>query len=403
MLAVVFTVAGIATVFAQGLDGREGLRQPGALAVVTVVLTSAPVALRRRVPLPALLVSIAAIAAHILAHWPEGSLPLAVLFLTYSVGAWCPLRTAVVGLVTAEAVIVALGAAGSMGLEAVDIFGIVAQFAAAWAVGVAVRNHRAATDARVREASERAEVERQSTARRVAEERLRIARELHDIVAHSLSVVAVQAGVGAQCSTSVPTRAGRARRHLLHVAGTLAELRRLLGVLRDTDGARSDEPAPGLDELPGLVADVRGRRARDAARRGRRAGGQPGIELSAYRIVQEALTNVIKHAESPSRVDVIVRHRPGAIALEVVDDGGGDDTDVASSNGHGHGVVGMRERVGLWGGELYAGPLSRRRLPRRRVAAVPERRMMAFPGHAGRCWPLLGWRLVARTLTTVLT
>ena len=83
--------------------------------------------------------------------------------------------------------------------------------------------------------------------------------------------------------------------------------------------------------------------------------GQPGVELSAYRIVQEALTNVIKHAGSPSRVDVIVRHQPGSIALEVVDDG--DGRDPAPSNGDGHGVVGMRERVGLWGGELRCPPV----------------------------------------------
>ena len=273
VLAVVFTVAGVVTVFAQGLGGREGLRQPGALAVVTAVLTCSPVALRRRAPLPALLVSTAAIAVHILAHWPEGSLPLAVLFLTYSVGAWCRLRTAIVGLVAAETAVVVLGATGSMGLDSVDVFGIVAQFAAAWAVGVAVRNRRAATDARVREASERAEVERQSTARRVAEERLRIARELHDIVAHSMSVVAVQAGVGAHVLDERPDQA-RAALDAISVTsrGTLAELRRLLGVLRDTDGVKSAEPAPGLDDLPGSGGRrARHRPARDAAGRGRRA------------------------------------------------------------------------------------------------------------------------------------
>lgn len=113
VLAVVFTVAGVVTVFAQGLGGRDGLGPPGALAVVTAVLTCSPVALRRRAPLPALLVSTAAIAVHIVGNWPEGSLPLAVLFLTYSVGAWCRLRTAVVGLVAAEAAIVVLGATGS--------------------------------------------------------------------------------------------------------------------------------------------------------------------------------------------------------------------------------------------------------------------------------------------------
>ena len=332
MLAVVFTVAGVVTVFAQGLGGREGLRQPGALAVVTAVLTCAPVALRRRAPLPALLVSTAAIAVHILAHWPEGSLPLAVLFLTYSVGAWCRLRTAIVGLVAAETAVVVLGATGSMGLDSVDVFGIVAQFAAAWAVGVAVRNRRAATDARVREASERAEAERQSTARRVAEERLRIARELHDIVAHSMSVIAVQAGVGAHVLDERPDQATRrARRDLGHVAGTLAELRRLLGVLRDTDGATSRRAAPRASTTsPVWSADVRAAGLPVTLLvEGDAPARQPGLELSAYRIVQEALTNVIKHAGSPSRVDVIVappvrrdrprgrrrrrRARPGAV------------------------------------------------------------------------------------------
>jgi len=368
-LALIFTVLGIASVFAQDIrdDGVlvDGFRAPNALALATVILVCAPVAIRRRAPLLALVISSIGILIHIAIGWPEGALPLAVLFLTYTVGAWCPLRTAFAGLGVLAAAIVLLGLTDSPGLDAVGVLAVLGQFIAVWAIGVALRSRRMAAESRLREAEERAEAEHQGAARVLAEERLRIAQELHDVMAHSMSVIAVQAGVGAHVLDDRPEQARAALDAISTTSrATLAELRQLLGVLRDTDGGRSDVPAHRLADLPQLVEDVR-------------VAGVPvtlhvegdaecihaGIELSAYRLVQEALTNVIKHAGEPTKVDVSVRHLPGTLVVEVVDDGrglaarpGNGRQGGASADGSGHGLVGMRERVELWGGELSVGP-----------------------------------------------
>lgn len=370
VLAATFAVVGVVTAFGQAIrddEGmiREGYREPGALLIVTVLVTCAPIAFRRRSPLVALVISSVGIFVHILANWPEGSLPFAVLFLTYTVGALCPLRQAIAGLAVVATAIVVLGLSGAPGLDAVGVLGVIAQFAAGWAIGVAMRNRRAATEARVREADKRAEAERQSAARVLAEERLRIAQELHDVVAHSMSVIAVQAGVGAHVLDERPEQARAALEAISATSrGTLTEMRRLLGVLRDSGGARSHAPAPGLADLPRLVDDVRAVGVPATLHvEGTADSVHAGIELSAYRVVQEALTNVLKHAGKPTRVDVTVRHRPGLLAVEVTDDGRG--LAARSSNGgaaggpaedSGHGLVGMRERVELWGGELSVGP-----------------------------------------------
>jgi signal transduction histidine kinase len=310
--------------------------------------------------LAALVVSSLGVLVHILGGLPEGALPTAVLFLTYTVGAWCPTRRSVSGLVFVSAVIIVLGFSDAPGLDAVGVLGVIAQFAAVWAIGVALRSRRAATESRVREADERAEAERQAAARVLAEERLRIAQELHDVVAHSMSVIAVQAGVGAHVLDDRPEQARAALEAISATSrGTLTELRRLLGVLRDSDGVRSHAPAPGLSDLPHLVDEVRTAGVPAVLHiEGEPGRVHAGVELSAYRIVQEALTNVIKHAGKPSQVDVTVRYLADAIAVEVVDDGRGvasqpRNGDVAE--GSGHGLIGMRERVDVWGGDLMVG------------------------------------------------
>lgn len=364
VLAVIFTLVGIATAFGQDISDDEGYREPTALLVATAVVICAPIAIRRRWPLLALVISAIGIVIHLLVGWPEGSLPLAVLLLTFTVAARCPLRRAVIGLALVCATIAVLAVGGAPTFDTVGAFAVLANFAAVWALGVAFRNRRAVSDASVREADERAEAEHQRAARMLAEERLRIAQELHDVVAHSISVIAVQAGVGVHVIDDQPDQARAALEAISATSrGTLAEMRRLLGVLRDSDGARSSAPAPGLAELPRLLDDVR-------------AAGVPatlhvdgttdrvhaGIELSAYRVVQEAMTNVIKHAGKPTRVEVTVRYLPGSLVVEVADDGrglaarSGDGGADGPADGSGHGLVGMRERVELWGGELSVGP-----------------------------------------------
>jgi signal transduction histidine kinase len=234
-----------------------------------------------------------------------------------------------------------------------DFIFIPAVFALAWLGGFAFRERGVQAD----EAEERAlqaEREREAAARiAVAEERARIARELHDIVAHALSVMVLQ--VGAVRHKQPELREGD-REALEDVERTgrtaLAEMRRLLGAMRDRGDGAELEPQPGLENLGALVARVRS------------AGlpvrldveGEPvplprALDLSAYRIVQEGLTNVLKHAEA-SQAEVVVRHSPEALQVEVRDDGHGP----AHGDGLGHGLVGIRERVKLYGGEMTAGP-----------------------------------------------
>ena len=218
------------------------------------------------------------------------------------------------------------------GLDAVGVFAVLAQFAAGWAIGVACATAGRRPRRRVREADERAEAERQSAARVLAEERLRIAQELHDVVAHSMSVIAVQAGVGAHVLDDRPEQA---RAALEAISATSRDAHRDAPAARcaarqrrrpiAAPGSRSRRPAPARRRRAGR------RRAGDAARRGTADGVHAGIELSAYRVVQEALTNVIKHAGTPTRVDVTVRHLPGSLAVEVVDDGRG----LAARSGNG--------------------------------------------------------------------
>lgn len=368
LLAVIFTVIGMATVFGEAGDEQRmarGFTEPTALVVITVLVTCAPIAVRRRWPLPALLISALGIFVHFLVGWPEGSLPLAVLFLTYTVAVWSSARTAIVGLSTVIATIILLGLTDAPSFDTGVVLTELVLFAAAWAIGVAVRNWRVATAALVREADKRAEVDRESAARMLAEERLRIAQELHDVVAHSMSVIAVQAGVGAHVVDERPAQAKSALEAISATSrGTLNEMRRLLGVLRDDDGVRSYVPAHGLADLPRLVEDVRAAGVpANLHVEGPAESVHAGVQLSAYRVVQEALTNVIKHAGKPTRVDVTVRNLPGSLTVEVSDDGrglaarpSGDGTDGSSANGSGHGLIGMRERVELWGGELSVGP-----------------------------------------------
>jgi signal transduction histidine kinase len=216
---------------------------------------------------------------------------------------------------------------------------------------------RAALAEREREAAEMrailAEREREAAARvAVAEERARIARELHDIVAHAMSVMVLQVGAVRHMLPQT-LEEGRDALGRVELAGrtALAEMRRLLGAMRRDGDDLELGPQPGLDALGSLVEDVR------------RAGlpvrlhveGEPiplprAIDLSAYRIVQEGLTNALKHAHA-SQADVTVCYRADEVELKVADDGTGP----ATTDGLGHGLVGIRERVNIYGGEMSAG------------------------------------------------
>jgi signal transduction histidine kinase len=181
------------------------------------------------------------------------------------------------------------------------------------------------------------------------EERLRIARELHDVVAHNVSAMAIQAGA-ARVTGSSSTDALRSIETTAR--DTLSELNRLLGVLRKDPGAPDLSPQPGLDQVDGLL-----RPARDAGIEatlkvtGEKRALPVALDLSAYRIVQEAVTNVLKHAQA-SRVEVIIDYRPDSLVLTISDNGSGSSAAAGASTGHG--LIGMRERVELFNGELGA-------------------------------------------------
>jgi signal transduction histidine kinase len=208
--------------------------------------------------------------------------------------------------------------------------------------------------------------------RAVGAERARIARELHDVVAHAMSVVAVQSGVGAHVIDAQPEAAKRILETISDTSrDALSEMRRLLGVLRSAPGSESDgddgepdrdlTPAPGLGALDDLATRVTEAGVPvDLRVDGNHAALPAGVDLAAYRIVQEALTNVLKHA-GPARATVSVLYHDDAVRLVITDDGRG-----AAPAGHGdgngdggptrHGIVGMRERAELYGGSLAAGP-----------------------------------------------
>jgi signal transduction histidine kinase len=225
-------------------------------------------------------------------------------------------------------------------------------FAVAWVAGFALRERsEQAKAAEVR--ADVAERERDAAARiAVAEERARIARELHDIVAHSVSVMVLQIGA---VRRKLPDSMAEDRDALDGVerAGrtALAEMRSLLGAMRDERDEAELGPQPGLDGLDSLREEI-GRAGLPVEFH---VDGEPfplprGIELSAYRIVQEGLTNALKHARA-TKADVTVRYRPGEVQLEVRDNGVGSST----TDGLGHGLVGIRERVKIYGGRMAAG------------------------------------------------
>jgi signal transduction histidine kinase len=188
-----------------------------------------------------------------------------------------------------------------------------------------------------------------------AGERARIARELHDVVAHSVSLIAVQAGAAGRVIDAQPSAARDALATIERTArGTLAELRRLLGIMREHDDGAALAPPPGLDRLDELVAQVRAAGLPiDVRIEGVRRALGPGVDLTAYRIVQEALTNARKHA-GPARATVRLRFAAREIEIEIVDDGRGPAAN--SDERSGLGLVGMRERVSLYGGRLQTGP-----------------------------------------------
>ncbi|MEU3182899.1 sensor histidine kinase [Streptomyces sp. NPDC006923] len=338
-----------------------GTRTPGAVSVVLMVLGAAALVFRRRRPMAVLVCAGAVTAVELIICHPPAPVVLSAVIALYTVAAHTDRPTTWrVGLATMT-VLTAVAMLFSAGpWYAQDNLAIFAWTGMASAAGDAVRSRRAFIDA-IRERAERAERTREEEARRrVAEERLRIARDLHDVVAHHIALVNVQAGVAAHVMDRRPDQAKEALSHVREASrSALNELRATVGLLRQSgDPEAPTEPAPGLAHLDGLLDTFRnaGLPVRYVAAEGISEGAvrfPAAVDLAAYRIVQEALTNVRKHAGPGAEAEVsVVRVGPTA-EITVLDNGAGTGE---PADGGGHGLLGMRERVTALGGTLTAGP-----------------------------------------------
>jgi signal transduction histidine kinase len=332
----------------QGLSGTAPAAPAWLLAVLPLMM-GAPLALRRRAPLVMWAVIWAgAITQALTVHeLPTGFEIVVLCAACYALGAYCSLRRSATALVLAApamAVCVLAGHRNGTFLPFPQFFIVVV--VALWLTGVGVRARRQATSLAARNAA----LERQAE-EAAAAERARIARELHDIVAHHLSVMVLQAA-GARASGRDPGPALEKIEHSGRQA--LAETRRLLGVLRDSQEETGLAPQPGISDLSALADSLRDTGLQvSLAVRGDHRELPAAVSVSAYRIVQEALTNVLKHA-GPVRADVTVGCSDGAVMIEVTDNGAA--APAAGAYAGGHGLAGMHERVAIFGGELHVGP-----------------------------------------------
>jgi signal transduction histidine kinase len=348
------------------LQGFPSPRSRGALNVALVLLQTLPLVFRRRAPFTVFAVAAAAAAV-------QGTLQLrgplfaflALNLALYSLAAYGDHRLAVRAVaVWACLLTVRLGYLIATSWPQVTISGLsdvvddYVLLAAAWTLGEGVRQRRVHA-AELEDRAARLEREREEKARQaVIQERLRIARELHDVVAHSLSVIGVQAGAARLVLDADPDPTG-VREAVAAIEATanqaMAEMRRALGILRATEPSGvALAPLPGLGQLPALRDQLRSAGLSvDLTVTGEPRPVATSIDLSLYRIVQEALTNALKHARA-TRAEVVVGYGAHDITVEVTDDGRGPPPSAARSQGAG--TIGMRERVALFSGELQVGP-----------------------------------------------
>ena len=328
---------------------------PRWLYAALAVLTSMFLLVRRQLPLVCLVGVIGCSWLRLLqgssdnaafVHW------LAVLLAVYSAGAFTSRRDAIAaaGVVLVAFLPLVPDHPASEAVSSYLIYGV------ALGIGRLVRQRTArAADAVKRAVS--AESERDTHALLVvAQERARVARELHDIVAHHISVIVIQAQAGQRMVDPARGGAGEVLKAIESTGrDALVELRRLLDVLRRTDENPQIQPQPGLAQLPALVDNAREAGLPiDLSIEGTPLTLPTGLDLSAFRICQEAVTNALRHSGG-SRTDVLVRYLSDAVELEITDDGLGT-AGQERTQGLGHGLLGMRERAAVFGGELTAGP-----------------------------------------------
>lgn len=328
---------------------------PTWLAFALLALATLPLIWRRRFPLPVLAATVIFASAYDILRQPPVMVSLAPLLALYTVATLIERRQlvkiAIATTVFALASTLPFQSSGRWFAEAVRV---AAMFAFAAALGDATRNRRAYV-AEVEQRALEAERSRDEEARRrVEEERLRIARELHDVTAHSLSIIAVQAGAAEKVVDRDPDAAKRALKTIRTTSkASLDELRAILGVLRGADDAAPLAPAGSISRLGDLASSVEEAGVRVELRVAEIGDVPAFAEVSVYRIVQEALTNVVRHSGAKTAT-VSLERGDDELVLEVVDDGAGEPGDAEQ----GHGIAGMSERIAALGGEFSAGPRS---------------------------------------------
>jgi signal transduction histidine kinase len=308
-----------------------------------------PLAWRGAAPLAVLVLVIVPLAVMELAgERLDGGYILLVLIVAFvSVGGIPDRRRSVAGLVLGLGLLTGIFLLEAESTFVGDLVFVGGILVSAWVLAAVLRDRSDRADRLVVERDERAR-------EAVVQERARIARELHDVVAHAVSVIAVQSGsLRRRLRHERPEDAEELRVIEETARQALGEMRRMLGLLRTDDDGLALAPQPGLDQVDRLVEQVRDTGlAVEVAVEGEPRQLPPGVDLAAYRIVQEALTNVLKHA-GPARARVALRYGERELGLEITDEGSGTS---ANGDGGGHGLVGMRERAALYGGSVDARP-----------------------------------------------
>ena len=352
-LAVGVTSAGALVAVMAATAPDPGERAFDVIAAALVVVAAGVLALHRRAPVAAMVAGTGAVLLYGLRDYPGGAVYLTVIATYFALSVQRGPARAAPPVAGSAAVLVVVAFRGSAEIEiALWLSWVVA----ALLLGGSVRGRRAERAAMAERERRLIESREEEARRRVAEERVRIARDLHDSVAHSMANISVQAGVGAHVIDERPEDARAALVAIKQASGeALAELRAALGMLRSTDHSPR-EPATNLDRLPSLVETSRAAGLPvDLVIEGELRPVPAAVGATAFRIIQESLTNVLRHA-GPARASVVLRLEDEALDLEVTDDGTGDPMTTHGGGGGGLGLTGMRERVALVGGTLQAGP-----------------------------------------------
>ena len=358
--AIAFGLAALSLIALAGGADDVGGREP--LSVALLLLETLPLIARRRFPVAVLVVSAGATFFHAMLA-PAGSSvneSFGSFVALYSVAERRDRRTSVLALIAVATLFATVNITkGSLPASLQGLFQTTLVVGLAWALGDLART-RGLFAMAMADRARRAEAEREERAQAaIVAERERIARELHDIVAHHVSVVVIQAGAALRALDRRPDEARTALEAIDRTSReALVDMRRMIGVLGDGHAGTEDgfTPMPSLDRLGELVEEVRAAGLQvELSVQGERRPLADGVELSAYRIVQEALTNSLKHALG-ARARIDLRYAPRVLEIEVIDEGGHGPRDVGDLDHEGHGLIGMQQRAAVFGGRLEAGP-----------------------------------------------